>query len=182
MFPWNWGWIALRGMVAVIFGLLTLMSPTITLAVLVLFFGAFALVDGIFAVIAAISNRHGEPHWVAMLIGGLAGIVIGVITFFAPGITATALLYLIAFWALIIGFAEIAAAIRLRKVITGEWLLALAGAASVVLGVFLISRPAIGALALVIWIGAYVLVSGILLLVLAFRLRSWERHLGARAT
>jgi uncharacterized membrane protein HdeD (DUF308 family) len=172
----NWGWVALRGVVAVIFGLLTFMNPGITLSVLVLFFGAYSLVDGVFAVIAAIRNRRAEGHWVALLIGGIAGIIIGVCTFFAPGITAIVLLYFIAVWALVMGFSEIVAAIRLRKVITGELMLMLAGVASVVLGLFLLSRPALGAIALVVWIGAYAFVSGILLIALGFRLRSWARR------
>jgi uncharacterized membrane protein HdeD (DUF308 family) len=172
----NWGWIALRGVAAVIFGLLTVMNPGITLAVLILFFGAFSLIDGILAVIAAIRNRKAESHWVTLLIGGIAGIIIGVCTFLAPGISAIVLLYFIAVWALIIGFSEIMAAIRLRKIITGEWMLVLAGVASVALGLFLLSRPAVGAIALVIWIGVYAFVSGILLIALAFELRRWLRN------
>jgi len=172
----NWGWIALRGVAAVIFGLLTVMNPGITLAVLIPFFGAFSLIDGILAVIAAIRNRKAESHWVTLLIGGIAGIIIGVCTFLAPGISAIVLLYFIAVWALIIGFSEIMAAIRLRKIITGEWMLVLAGVASVALGLFLLSRPAVGAIALVIWIGVYAFVSGILLIALAFELRRWLRN------
>jgi uncharacterized membrane protein HdeD (DUF308 family) len=172
----NWGWIALRGVAAVIFGLLTVMNPGITLAVLILFFGAFSLIDGILAVIAAIRNRKAESHWVTLLIGGIAGIIIGVCTFLAPGISAIVLLYFIAVWALIIGFSEIMAAIRLRKIITGEWMLVLAGVASVALGLFLLSRPAVGAIALVIWIGLYPFVSGILLIAQAFELRRWLRN------
>jgi uncharacterized membrane protein HdeD (DUF308 family) len=171
----NWGWIALRGVAGVIFGLLTFMDPRITLVVLILLFGAYSLIDGIFASIAAIRNRKAEAHWVALLIGGIAGIIIGVCTFLAPGISAIVLLYFIAIWALVIGFSEIMAAIRLRKIITGEWMLVLAGIASVALGVFLLSRPALGAIAVVIWIGAYAFVSGILLIALGFRLRGWAR-------
>lgn len=171
----NWGWVALRGVAALIFGLLTLMNPAITLAVLVLFFGAYALVDGIFAVVTAIANRRGEPHWVALLIAGLAGIVIGICTFLAPGITATLLLYFIAAWAIIVGIAELTAAFRLRKIVTGEWMLVLAGILAVALGLLLLTRPAVGALAVVLWIGAYALVSGLLLIGLAFRLRSLGR-------
>ena len=171
----NWGWVALRGVAALIFGLLTLMNPAITLAVLVLFFGAYALVDGIFAVVTAIANRRGEPHWVALLIAGLAGIVIGICTFLAPGITATLLLFFIAAWAIIVGVAELMAAFRLRKIVTGEWMLVLAGILAVALGLLLLTRPAVGALAVVLWIGAYALVSGLLLIGLAFRLRSLGR-------
>ncbi|HEU4563887.1 MAG TPA: HdeD family acid-resistance protein [Gemmatimonadaceae bacterium] len=177
----NWGWIALRGVVALIFGLLTLFNPAITLAALVLFFGAYALVDGIFGAVSAVANRHEEPHWVALLVGGIAGIIIGVLTFFMPGVTATVLLLFIAAWALVNGIAQIAAAIRLRKMIHGEWLLALAGVLSIAFGVILVMRPAAGALAMVLWIGAYAVVMGIVLILLAFRLRSWGREHGAGA-
>jgi len=176
--PRNWGWIVLRGVVGVVFGLLTFMDPAITLAVLVLAFGAYSLVDGLFAVIAAIMHRRSEPHWVALLIGGIAGIIIGVCTLLIPAITATFLLYLIAFWMLVIGFTEIATAIRLRKVITGEWMLVLAGVLSILLGLFLVSRPALGAIAVVLWIGAYAFVTGILLIALGVRMRSWARGSG----
>ena len=177
----NWGWIALRGLIAVVFGVLTLRNPIVTLAALIFLFGAYALVDGVFSVITAITNRHGEPHWVSILVAGIAGIIIGVGTFVMPGITATFLLVLIAVWAIVIGIAQIIAAIRLRKLITGEWLLGGAGALSVLLGVFLIARPAAGALAVVFWIGAYAVGYGIILLALALRLRSWSRHVVERA-
>jgi uncharacterized membrane protein HdeD (DUF308 family) len=176
----NWGWMALRGVAAVVFGVLTLMNPVTSLALLVLLFGSYALVDGISAVVAALANRKVEGHWVALLIGGVGGIVTGVCTFFWPGITAILLLYLIAFWALFVGFSEIGAAVRLRKIITGEWILALAGVASVALGLFLLSRPALGAVALVLWIGWYALFSGGLLIALGLRLRSWGRAHEAR--
>ena len=172
----NWGWIAFRGVVALLFGICTLFYPAITLVVLVFLFGAYSLIDGIFAVIAAIANRHGEQYWVPLLIGGLVGIAIGVVTFFMPQVTALALLYLIAAWAIVTGLAQIVAAVRLRRVITGEWLLALAGVLSLVLGMFLIAAPGAGALAVVLWIGAYAVVMGIVLIALAFRLRSWQHH------
>ena len=172
----NWGWVALRGVAALVFGLLTLFRPDISLAALVLLFGAFAFVDGAFTVVSAIANRRGEPHWVALLIGGIAGIAVGAITAFMPGITALVLLYFIAAWAIITGAAGIVAAIRLRKVITGEWLLALTGALSVAFGILLVVFPVAGALAVVLWIGAYATVLGILLILLAFRLRSWAKR------
>lgn len=178
----NWGFVALRGVIAILFGVLTLFYPQITLVTLVLWFAVFALVDGVFKVVAAIANRQGEPHWVGMLIGGLLGIAAGIITFVMPGITAITLLYLIAFWAILVGVAEIMTAIRLRKVITGEWMLIVTGLLALAFGVFLIARPGAGALAVVLWIGWYAILSGILLLALAFRLRSFGRRLdiGAR--
>lgn len=172
----NWGSVALRGVVALLFGILTLFNPGITLATLVLLFGAFALVDGMFMVVGAIANRHGEPRWVAWLIGGFIGIAAGVVTFLLPGLTAAALLGIVAAWAILMGTAELAAAIRLRKVLTDEWALVLAGALTVAFGFLLIARPGLGALALVLWIGAYASVAGVLLLALAFRLRTWDRH------
>jgi len=168
----NWGWIALRGLAAVVFGLLTLFDPRISLTALVLLWGAYAFVDGIFAIVSAVRDRRQEPHWVSLLVTGIAGVVAGLLTFFVPGITALVLLYFIAAWALITGIAEIVAAVRLRKVITGEWMLALAGLLSVIFGVFLFAFPGAGALTVVLWIGAYALVLGIVLLVLAFRLRA----------
>lgn len=175
----NWGWVALRGLVAVLFGVLTFLFPAITLAALVLLFGAYAMVDGIFMLVGAIANRRGEPRWVALMIGGLIGIAAGLATFFMPGITALALLGLIAAWAILTGVAEIVAAIRLRKVIAHEWILALAGVLAIAFGLLLIAYPGTGALAVALWIGAYAFATGILLIALAFQLRSWGlKHLG----
>lgn len=171
----NWGIVALRGIAALIFGLLTLFNPAITLAALVFLFGGYAIADGVFTIVSAIVNRRGEPHWVALILGGLAGIAAGILTFLMPGITAIVLLYFIAAWAVVTGVAQIVAAIRLRKVITGEWMLVLAGVASVAFGIVLVAFPGVGALGVVLWIGAYATVLGILLLALAFRLRTWGR-------
>ena len=175
----NWGWFALRGVAGVLFGLLTFMNPAISLASLILVFGAYALADGVFTVIAAIMNRRGERHWVTVLLGGVAGIAVGLLTFMMPGITTLVLLYLIAAWAIVTGGAEIAAAIRLRKVISGEWLLGLAGVLSVVFGLFLIVYPGPGALTVVLWIGAYAFVFGIMMIALSLRLRGWGKVIGA---
>lgn len=174
----NWKWVALRGALAVAFGALTAFNPAITLTVLVLFYGGFTLADGVFTVFWTISNRRGEPHWVALLVGGIAGIGVGVITFLMPGVTALVLLYLIAAWAVITGVMQVIAAIRLRKVMTGEWLLALAGVLSVLFGLLLFAFPGAGALTVVIWIGAFAMVLGIVLLGLAVRLRAWDRVFG----
>ena len=169
----NWWVLLLRGIAGIIFGVLTFIWPGISLAVLVLLFGAYAFADGVFALINGIRERGVNDRWWVLLLHGVLGIAAGIVTVVWPGITALALLYIIAAWALVIGALEIAAAIRLRKVIEGEWLLALAGIASIALGIMLFLFPGAGALALVIWIGAYALVSGVLLSILAFRLRSW---------
>jgi uncharacterized membrane protein HdeD (DUF308 family) len=171
----NWGLVAVRGVIALAFGLLTIARPGITLAALVILFGAYALVDGLFAVWSALANRRGEPHWVALLLAGLAGIAIGILTFLMPGVTALFLLYLIAAWAIIRGAAEIAMAIQLRKVLTGEWLLGLAGVLSVLFGLFLVMFPGPGALAVLLWIGIWAVVLGAVIIALAFRLRQWNQ-------
>ena len=171
----NWGWLVLRGMVAVLFGVLTAFQPGITLAALVLLFGAYALTDGVATIIWAIANRQEEPHWVSLIVGGLLSIAAGVVTFFWPAMTTVALLFVIAGWAMVTGIATIAAAVRLRKVIVGEWRLVLSGLLSVTFGVILGAAPAAGALAMVLWIGAFAIVSGVLLITLGMRLRSWGR-------
>ena len=174
----NWWALALRGLVAVLFGLLTFFLPGITLVTLVLLFGAYVLVDGVFNVFAFF--RVASHHW-ALLIEGLVGIIAGAVTFAWPGITAIVLVYLIAFWAILTGILEIVAGVRLRKVITNEWLLLLMGFLSLLFGVVILFAPGVGALAIVFWIGAYAVVFGIFLLALAFRLRG-HRHLVAQPT
>ena len=171
----NWWVVLLRGVAGTIFGLVTFFAPGISLVALVLVFGAYAFADGILAIISAIRRRGESDRWWVLLLEGLAGVGAGVITLLWPGITALALLYVIAAWALVTGGLEIAAAIRLRKVITGEWLLVLAAIASIALGILLVLFPGPGALALVLWIGAYALVSGVLFIALGFRLRSWGK-------
>ena len=174
----NWWASALRGLVAVLFGLLTFLLPGITLATLVLLFGAYALADGIFNVIAFF--KVASHQW-ALLIEGVIGVIAGVLTFAWPAITALVLLYLIAFWAIFTGVLEIVAAVRLRKAISNEWLLLLMGVLSLLFGLFILFVPGAGALAIVLWIGAYALVFGIFLMAFAFRLRG-HRHLTTQPT
>jgi len=166
----NWWAVALRGLAGILFGIITFVSPGISLAALVLLFGAYAFADGVLSIVSAV-RRRGADRWWLLLLQGVVGIGAGVVTLLWPGITAIALLVVIAAWALVGGVLQVAAAIRLRKVITGEWLLALSGVLSIALGVLLVVFPGPGALALVIWIGAYAFVFGILLLVLGFKLR-----------
>ena len=167
----NWWLVALRGLAGVLFGLMTLIAPELSLAALVIVFGAYALVDGVLAIVSAVRRRGETKQWWGLVLEGVAGIAAGVITLLWPGITALALLYLVAAWAVVTGILEIVTAIRLRKAIEGEWLLALSGIASLGLGVLLALFPGPGALALVIWIGAFALVSGALFLALGLRLR-----------
>ena len=123
----DWRWIAVRAVAAFIFGLLALLLPGITLGALVILFGAFALVDGVFTLVAAFTRGRGGWNTVAWLLAGALGVGVGIVTFFWPGITALALLYVIAAWALVTGAFEIAAAISLRREINHEWLLVLSG-------------------------------------------------------
>jgi uncharacterized membrane protein HdeD (DUF308 family) len=171
----NWWAFLVRGIMGIIFGVITFFEPGISLAALVLLFGAYAFVDGIFAIVSAIRRRTGSEPWWLLLLEGIAGIGAGVVTLLWPGLTAIALLYVIAAWALVTGAFEIAAAIRLRKIIDHEWLLVLSGVASIALGVLLMLFPGPGALTLVIWIGAGALVSGVMFVILGLRLRSWGR-------
>ena len=166
----NWWVLALRGVVGILFGIITFVWPGISLAALVFLYGAYAFADGVLAIVTAV-RRRGADRWWLLLLQGIVGIGAGVVTWLWPGITALALLAIIAAWALMGGALQVAAAIRLRKVITGEWLLVLSGVLSIALGILLVAFPGPGALALVIWIGAYAFVFGILLLVLGFRLR-----------
>jgi len=173
----NWWVLLLRGIAGIVFGVLTFIWPGLSLAALVLLFGAYAFADGVLALVNGIRERTSNDRWWLLVLHGILGIAAGVVAVLWPGITALVLLYVIAAWALVIGALEIAAAIRLRKVIEGEWLLALAGVASVILGILLFAFPGPGALAMVLWIGAYALVAGVLLCILAFRVRSWSAHL-----
>ena len=168
-----WWVLALRGLLAVLFGLLAFFIPNITLLALVLLFGAYALLDGIFDLVSAI--RSSNHHWTFVL-EGIVGIIFGILTLLWPGITVMVLLYLIAFWAIFTGVLEIVAGIRLRQAIANEVLLILMGVLSLLFGLFIIIFPGASALAIAFWIGAYALVFGIMLIALAFRLRDF-RHL-----
>jgi uncharacterized membrane protein HdeD (DUF308 family) len=172
----NWWALVLRGLVGILMGVLTFVWPGVTLAALVIVFGAYALVDGIFVLVAAVRAAKSHERWGALMVSGLAGIGAGVLTMLWPAITALALVYLIAAWAIVTGVLEIMAAVRLRRVIQGEWLLALSGIASLVFGVLMIIAPLPGALVIALWVGAYAFVSGVVLVTLGFKLRSWGRR------
>jgi uncharacterized membrane protein HdeD (DUF308 family) len=176
----NWWLVALRGLLAILFGLAAFVWPGLTLVVLVLLFGAYALADGVMALIAGWMHRRGRSGW-WMVFEGLFGIAIGVVTFLWPAVAALALLSFIAAWAVVTGIFEIAAAVRLRHVIDNEWALALGGLLSVAVGVAIFVWPQGSALALVWLIGAYAILFGILLLAFAFRLRSWHKGVHGEA-
>jgi uncharacterized membrane protein HdeD (DUF308 family) len=171
----NWWALALRGLLAVLFGLAAFFLPGITLTALILLFGAFALVDGVFAIVAAVRAEEHGARWWLLLAEGVFGVLIGILTFIWPGLTALVLLYFVAAWAIVTGVFEIAGAIRLRQEIEGEWALILGGVLSVIFGVLLAVLPGVGILALVWLIGAYAVVFGVLLIILAFRVRNQPR-------
>jgi uncharacterized membrane protein HdeD (DUF308 family) len=163
----------LRGLAAVLFGVLTFIVPGLSLLALIYLFGVYAFIDGVLNIVAA-TRRSREATWWALLLEGIASVVAAVLAFFLPAVTAIVLVYLIAAWALVTGGLEIAAAVRLRKVIDGEWRLALSGVLSVLLGILLALFPGPGALALVVWIGAFAVAFGVVLMILSFRIRSWR--------
>ncbi len=160
----------LRGIAAIIFGLLAFAWPGLTLLTLILFYGAYALVDGVLAFVAAITGGVPVSRWWLAIVG-LLGIAAGLLTFLTPGLTALVLLFFIAGWAIVTGVFEIIGAIKLRKEIDNEWLLILGGIISVLFGVGMMLAPGAGALALVWVIGAYSVVMGVIFVALAFRLK-----------
>ena len=172
----NWWSLVIRGLVGILFGIITFAWPGITFAALVIVFGAYALLDGVFSLVGAVKAAQAHERWGALVFLGVTGIGAGVVTVLWPAITAFVLVCLIAAWAIVTGVFEIAAAVRLRRHIEGEWLLALAGIASLVFGMLIIIAPLAGALVIAIWVGAYALVSGVMLVTLGIKLRSWGRR------
>lgn len=173
----NWWAILLKGLVALFFGVCTVLMPKLSLAALVFAYGLYALVDGLFATLAALQRRrdHEAPRWPYFWMG-VVGVGAGLAALFLPRMTVLLLLYVIAAKAVIDGILQIVAAIRLRQEIRGEWLLVLSGLASLGFGALLVVFPAASAVVLVLWIGVYALVYGATLLALAFRLHAWEKR------
>lgn len=163
----TWWLLLLRGVLAIIFGLIALVDPGIALLALIFVFGAYALITGIMTVILAILERRYLPRWGWLLIEGCVGIVLGILAFVWPGETALVLLYIVAAWAIVTGVMEIAAAFTIRS-----WLLGLAGALSIVFGIVLFVHPGAGLLSILWLLGIYAIVFGIVLIVHAFQYRS----------
>lgn len=169
----NWWVLVLRGVLAILFGIIAFLWPGAAILSLVLLYGAYALIDGAFSLAAAIRPAPGESRgW--LLFNGVVGVIAGLIVLFRPGLSTIVLVYVVAAWAILTGISQIVTAIALRRVITGEWLLVLAGILSIVLGFFIFARPAAGALGVIWAIAAYAILFGILLVALGFRLRSWK--------
>jgi uncharacterized membrane protein HdeD (DUF308 family) len=174
-----WWALVLRGCAAIAFGVLAFAWPGITLQVLVLFFGAYALIDGILSVAAAVRAHGHSENWGLFLLQGLLGIGLGVLTWLAPGATAVAILLYMAAWALVTGVLEIVAAVRLRREIEGEVWLALGGLLSIAFGMLVLAFPLAGALGLIWLIGSYAVAFGICLVALGFRVRRGKHRSGA---
>ena len=166
----NWWLLLLRGIAAVVFGVLAFAWPGLTLLTLILLYGAYAFIDGVIAIVAAIKgDMPGARWWLAIV--GLLGVAVGAFTFILPGMTALILLFTIGGWAVAMGFFQIIGAIRLRQEIDNEWLLIFSGIVSVLFGIVIVAQPGAGALGLVWLIATYAIIAGVLYIGLAFRLR-----------
>lgn len=170
----HWWTLALRGALAIIFGLIALFHPGAAIAALSLLLGGYLFVDGVFALFAAARFSHADGRWLPLILEGVFGILIGIITFVQPAAIAVALIYLVAGWAILTGILEIAAALQLRRVIANEWTLILIGLVSLALGVALLAHPGAGLLASAWLLGFYALIFGILMVGLSLRLRRLE--------
>ena len=179
----HWWLLALRGAIAILFGVLTLVWPVVTLISLAALFAAFALVGGAVWTFGAIKNRKVDSRWWVLLILGAVSMAAGVIATLHPAMTMLVLILLVGANALVTGVMDIVVALRLRKYMTGEWLLMLSGAASILFGLIVLLFPlGAGAVALAWFIGCYALFTGILLLVLAWRVRTWSRINAGRSS
>ncbi len=167
----NWWALLLRGIAAIILAIVTFALPTVTIAVLVTVFGIYALIDGVLAIISAVRAVRGHRRWGAFLLEGIVGLLVGIYAVATPVAAAAIFVTVLAFWAVITGVLEIVAAIRLRRHIQGEWVLILTGVVSILFGVLLFAAPVLGAVVLVWHLAGYGLIFGILLIVLAFRVK-----------
>ncbi len=168
----NWWMLALRGVLAIIFGLIALFFPGIAFLAFLYIFAAYAIIDGIVAVIVSIGERGSMGRWVWVLVEGILSVVAGIVAIVFPGLTALVLLYVVAAWAILTGITEIVAAFTIPGPATQEWALGLAGLISVVFGILLFIRPGAGLLTILWLVGVYAIVFGILFIVRAFQLRS----------
>jgi uncharacterized membrane protein HdeD (DUF308 family) len=167
----SWWAVGLRGVLGILFGLICLLTPGIALGAFVILFSAYMLVDGVFAIISGIKAARSGERWGLLILEGIVDIAAGVVAFLWPLITVVALTWLVAIWAIVSGALMLSAAFTLN-IDHGRWWLALGGIASVVFGLLLVIEPLVGAVVLTIWIGAYALVFGVFLLILAFQLHS----------
>jgi uncharacterized membrane protein HdeD (DUF308 family) len=167
----SWWAVGLRGLLGILFGLICLLTPGIAVGAFVILFSAYMLVDGVFAIISGIKAARNGERWGLLILEGIVDIAAGVIAFLWPLITLVALTWLIAIWAIVSGALMLGAAFTLN-IDHGRWWLALGGIASIIFGILLVIEPLVGAVVLTMWIGAYALVFGVVLLILAFQLHS----------
>jgi uncharacterized membrane protein HdeD (DUF308 family) len=176
----TWWLVVLRGVLAILFGLTAFFWPGQIWLVLVLMFGVYAMVDGVFAMLSGLTSSKYSPRWWVFLLEGLIGVAAGAVALIRPGLAGFALILLIAAWAILTGIFEIAAAIRLRREISNEWMLGFGGFVSIVFGAMILFQPAAGGLVVTLMIGAYALIFGILLVALGLRLRRLDIRPGRR--
>jgi len=168
----QWWVLLVRGILALLFGIVAVALPSLTLLALVMLFGVYVLLDGMVVLWVGVGAR---AWW--LVIVGILGLIAGILAFVYPSITAVALLCLIAAWAIVRGMFEIIAAIQLRKEISNQWTLIIGGIVSILFGVVLVARPSVGALAMVWVIGVFALVFGVAMIVLSFQLRALPERL-----
>jgi uncharacterized membrane protein HdeD (DUF308 family) len=167
----SWWAVGLRGLLGILFGLICLLTPGIAVGAFVILFAAYMLVDGVFAIVSGIKAARNGERWGLLILEGIVDIAAGVVAYLWPLITLVALTWLIAIWAIVSGALMLASAFTLN-IDHGRWWLALGGIASVIFGILLVIEPLVGAVVLTMWIGAYALVFGVVLLILAFQLHS----------
>jgi uncharacterized membrane protein HdeD (DUF308 family) len=167
----NWWALVLRGIVAILLAIITFAVPGITLAILATIFGFYALIDGVLAIVSTIKAVQGHRRWGAFLLEGILGILVGLYAILFPIAAAATFVTIMAFWAVVTGVLEIAAAVRLRRHMQGEWLLILGGVLSILLGIVLFAAPVAGAVFFAYVLAGYGLIFGVLLILLGFRVR-----------
>jgi len=167
----SWWAVGLRGIMGILFGLICLLTPAIAIEVFVILFAAYMLVDGVFAIASGIKAARNGERWGLLILEGIVDLAAGAVAVLWPAITLVALIWLVAVWAIVSGALMLGAAFTL-KLDHGRWWLALGGIASLIFGILLVIEPLIGAVVLTMWIGAYALVFGIFLLILAFQLHA----------
>jgi len=170
-----WWVFLIRGIVGVALGVMIWLQPAASVAVLVLFFGAWMLVDGIFTSIGSIVRRHENPEWGWMLVSGILSLVIGLLTLRAPGVTVVVLVLFVAMWAMMLGISQIALGWRIRKEVSNEWMLYLSGAVALLFGFMVMWNPAAGAVSVLWMIAFFSMLFGISMIVLSFRLKGLAR-------
>lgn len=175
----NWWLVALRGLLAILFGVAAFVWPGLTWLVLILMFGVYAILDGIFAMVSGVFQSRYSPRWWVFLVEGFISLIAGVIVLLQPGLAGIALVFVIAVWAVLTGLLEVIAAIRLRREIRNEWMLGFGGFLSIMLGLLMLIQPAAGGIVITLMVGAYALIFGMLLIALSLRLRSFNRRPGS---